>query len=160
MRKRVLFLLTALTLFSSVNPMAHAAISGADAKYAQEASKATQSFSTAIGNWGDIYQTAPQNVNSSEYKSWIKKAATADASVKSALTEFSKIKVSSGYKKSDAILRKFIKAYSEAISLYAPAIKKNDQKLVKKANDAILKATTLFTDWGNEFTRDTSSLAK
>lgn len=87
-----------IVLSSSI---AQAAISEADAKYAQLAGKATQEFSTAIGNWGDTYQGAPDKVNSPEYR-----------------------------------------------------------KLVKKANDALMAATTLFTNWGNEFAKDTSRLAQ
>ena len=90
----------------------------------------------------------------------MKKAQSADNEVKAALVKFSQIKVSSGFKKSDATLRKFIKAYTSAINLYAPAVKKNDAKAVKKANDAILSATTLFSVWSNDFAKDTSNLIK
>lgn len=148
-----------LALFASTS-VASAAITEADAKYAQAAGKATQSFSTAIGNWGDTYQAAPSKVNSAEYKNWVKRALVSDNEVKAALKEFSKIKVSSGYKKSDVALRKFVNAYTSAINQYAPAIKKNDKKLVKKANDALLAATTLFTNWGNEFAQESSRLTK
>lgn len=153
-----LILISTIVFFVSTN--AHAAINEADAKYAQAAGKATQDFSTAIGNWGDTYQAAPDKVNSAAYRNWIKQALAADKDVKKALNNFSKIKVSSGYKKSDISLRKFIKAYNSAIDLYAPAIKKNDRKLVKKANDALMAATTLFTNWGNDFAQDTSRLAQ
>lgn len=144
----------------AVTSPASASVSEADARYAQAAGKATQDFTTAIGNWGDTYQAAPQNVNSSEYKNWVKLAASADNQVRVTLKNFSKIKVSSGYKKSDLLLRKFTKSYSDAINLYAPAIKKNDQKLVKKANDALLAATAIFTKWGTAFAQDTAALAK
>jgi len=146
-------LLIAISLFIGATPFAHAAIG-------QAAGKATQEFSTAIGNWGNTYQLAPDKINSPQYKSWLKKAVTADNEVKAALKKFSKIKVSAGYKKSDVTLRKFVKAYTSAISQYAPAIKKNDKKLVQKANDALMAATTLFTTWGTEFTQDPSALAK
>lgn len=139
---------------------AYAAVTESDAKYAQEAGKATQDFSNAIGDWGNVYQTAPEKVNSPEYKAWTKKALAADNLVKAALVKFSKIKVSAGYKKSDMTLRKFIKAYNDAINQYAPAIKKNDKKLVRKANDSLLAATTLFTTWGNDFARDSTALAQ
>ena len=160
MRKIFSSLFISITLLIGAIPVAHAAISQADATYAQEAGKATQEFSTAIGNWGNTYQLAPDKINSSQYKSWMKKAVAADNEVKAALAKFSKIKVSAGYKKSDVTLRKFVKAYTSAITQYAPAIKKNDKKLVQKANDALMAATTLFTTWGTEFTQDTSALAK
>lgn len=147
-----------LVLFSS--GVAHGAITEADAKYAQAAGKATQDFSTAIGNWGDTYQAAPDKVNSQAYKNWMKSALAADKAVKTSLTNFSKIKVSAGYKKSDVALRKFINAYNKAIDQYAPAIKKNDKKLVKKANESLMAATTLFTMWGNEFAKDSSRLSQ
>jgi len=160
MRKILGPILLALSMIVLSSSIAQAAISEADAKYAQLAGKATQDFSTAIGNWGDTYQGAPDKVNSPEYRNWMKKAQAADKAVKVTLTNFSKIKASAGYKSSDASLRKFIKAYNNAIDLYAPAIKKNDRKLVKKANDALMAATTLFTNWGNEFAKDTSRLAQ
>jgi hypothetical protein len=90
----------------------------------------------------------------------MKKAAAADNAVKAALVKFSKIKVSPGYKRSDLTLRKFIKAYTNAINLYAPAIKKNDEKSVKRANDAILKATALFSTWSNDFAKDSAKLTQ
>lgn len=161
--RRIASFLLSLPLLSSLlfsSPAAFGAITEADAKYAQSAGKATQEFSTAIGNWGDTYQSAPDKVNSPEYRNWLKKAQAADKAVKVTLTNFSKIKVSAGYKGSDTSLRKFIKAYNNAIDLYSPAIKKNDRKLVKKANDALMAATTLFTNWGNEFAKDTSRLAQ
>jgi type II secretory pathway pseudopilin PulG len=160
MRKKLVSVIFALLMIFATGTVANAAITEADAKYAQAAGKATQGFSTAIGNWGDTYQQAPNKVNSPEYKSWIKRALAADNAVKTALNEFSKIKVSSGYKKSDVTLRKFVKAYTNAINQYAPAIKKNDQKLVKKANDSILAATSLFTAWGTEFAQESSRLAQ
>ncbi|NBR93836.1 MAG: hypothetical protein EBT44_03190 [Actinobacteria bacterium] len=52
------------------------------------------------------------------------------------------------------------KAEIADINLYAPAIKKNDEKMVKKANDAILKATTLFSTWGSDFAKDSQLLGK
>lgn len=149
-----------LTLFLSVTTPAFAALSGSDAKYAQSASALTQEFTNAIGVWGDTYQAAPDKFGSPEYKAWMKKAQSADNEVKAALVKFSQIKVSSGFKKSDATLRKFIKAYTSAINLYAPAVKKNDAKAVKKANDAILSATTLFSVWSTDFAKDTSKLIK
>lgn len=91
-----LILISTIVFFISTN--AHAAINEADAKYAQAAGKATQDFSTAIGNWGDTYQAAPDKVNSAAYRNWIKQALAADKDVKKALNNFSKIKVSSGYK--------------------------------------------------------------
>lgn len=160
MRNRLSSLFLAVITLFAIGTPAQAAITESDAKYAQEAGKATQDFSTAIGNWGDTYQLAPEKVNSAAYKTWKKRAQNADSSVKAALTNFSKIKVSAGYKNSDVALRKFIKAYTNAIGLYAPAIQKNDKKLVRKANDALMAATNLFTAWGNEFARDTSALAK
>ncbi len=159
MRKSLsLLFITVMVLFSGGS--ASAAITEADAKYAQAAGKATQDFSDAIGNWGNTYQTTPDKVNSREYRVWVKNAQAADKSVKASLTSFSKIKVSSGYKKSDVAMRKFIKAYNNAIDLYAPAIKKNDRKMMKKANDALMAATNLFTVWGNEFAKDSSRLAQ
>ena len=110
--------------------------------------------------WGDTYQAAPNKFGSAEYKAWMKKAEIADNGVKKVLVKFSKIKVSSGYKRSDVTLRKFVKDYTNAINLYALAIKKNDEKMVKKANDAILKATTLFSTWSTEFANDSSKLAQ
>lgn len=150
-------LITTMVLFAGTS--AFAAITEADAKYAQAAGKATQDFSTAISNWGNTYQTTPDKVNSKEYRVWVKNALAADKAVKASLVNFSKIKASAGYKKSDVAMRKFIKAYNTAIDLYAPAIKKNDQKMMKKANDALMAATNLFTIWGNEFARDSSKLA-
>lgn len=160
MRRKLVSAFFTLLMVFTTSAVANAAITEADAKYAQAAGKATQGFSTAIGNWGDTYQSAPDKVNSPEYKSWMKRALAADNGVKAALKEFSKIKVSPGYKKSDVTMRKFVKAYTSAISQYAPAIKKNDQKLVKKANDALQAATTLFTVWGNEFAKESSRLAQ
>lgn len=154
------FLIIPLLFVVAITSPASATVSEADAKYAQAAGKATQDFTTAIGSWGDTYQTAPQNVNSTDYKNWVKLAAAADNQVRVALKNFSQMKVSSGYKKSDVILRKFVKDYSAAINLYAPAIKKNDQKLVKKANDALLAATSVFSKWGTAFAQDTAALAK
>lgn len=160
MRNKMRSLLVALLLLITIAPPAYAAISEADAKYAKAAGKATEDFSKAIGDWGNTYQIAPNKVNSAEYKSWMKDAINADKAVKETLNQFSKIKVSKGYKKSDVTLRKFIKAYSAAIDLYAPAIKKNDKKLVQKANDALVAATTLFTNWGYEFAKDSSALVQ
>jgi hypothetical protein len=158
MRNRIFSTLVALLFIPSSANCASAAVSEADTKYAQAAGQATQNFSTAIGNWGDTYQAAPTKVNSTEYKNWMKKAVAADGVVLGALKDFSRVKVSPGYKKSDITLRKFIKAYTSAIYQYAPAIKKNDRKLVRKANDALVAATSLFTAWGNDFARDTSLL--
>jgi hypothetical protein len=146
-------------LFTNVTP-ALAAVSESDAKYATRAGQLTQEFSTAIGIWGDTYQAAPNKFGSAEYKLWMKKAVASDNEVKKVLVKFSQTKVSPGYKKSDLALRKFIKDYTSAINLYAPAIKKNDEKMVKKANDAILKATSLFTTWSNEFAKDSSKLTQ
>lgn len=160
MRKIVVALLLGISVLLVGSVSADAAIKDSDAKYAQEAGAATQEFSNAIGNWGNTYQLAPDKTDSPEYKSWVKQALVADNQVKAALAKFSKIKVSSGYKKSDVSLRKFIKAYIDAINQFAPAIKKNDKKLVRKANDSLMAATTLFTSWGNDFARDTTSLAK
>lgn len=160
MRVRIKSLALVLTLLLSIASPAFAAMSESDAKYAQNASTLTQEFSNAIGTWGDTYQAAPDKFGSAEYKAWMKTAQIADNLVKSSLINFSKIKVSSGFKKSDVTLRKFIKAYTSAINLYAPAIKKNDKKLVKKANDAILSATTLFSTWSNDFAKDTTNLMK
>ena len=94
MRKIFGSLFIAISLFIGATPVAHAAISQADATYAQEAGKATQEFSTAIGNWGNTYQLAPDKINSAQYKSWLIKAVAADNEVKAALAKFSKIKVS------------------------------------------------------------------
>ena len=160
MKKLLGSLLVTLLMVFAMSSNAYATVTESDAKYAQEAGKATQDFSTAIGDWGNVYQAAPEKVNSPDYKAWTKKALAADNAVKAALAKFSKIKVSAGYKKSDITLRKFIKAYNDAINQYAPAIKKNDKKLVRKANDALLAATTLFTNWGNDFARDSTALAK
>ena len=160
MKKLLSSLVFSLLMVFALSSSAQATITESDAKYAQEAGKATQDFSTAIGDWGNVYQVAPSKVNSPEYKTWTKKALAADNAVKAALVKFSKIKVSAGYKKSDVALRKFVKAYNEAINQYAPAIKKNDKKLVRKANDALLAATTLFTNWGNDFARDSTALAQ
>lgn len=164
MRKRFRGLASIITLiftliFTTAMP-SFAAVTESDAKYAQAAGQLTQEFSTAIGIWGDTYQAAPNKFGSAEYKAWMKKAQSADNGVKKVLVKFSKIKVSAGYKKSDVTLRKFVKDYTSAINLYAPAIKKNDEKMVKKANDAILKATTLFSTWSNEFAKDSSKLAQ
>ena len=82
MRKIIGSLFIAISLFIVASPVAHAEISQADATYAQEAGKATQEFSTAIGNWGNTYQLAPDKINSSQYKSWMKKAVAADNEVK------------------------------------------------------------------------------
>lgn len=160
MRKGIYSPLVALLFILTSAYCASAAVSEVDTKYAQAAGSATQNFSTAIGNWGDTYQAAPTKVNSTEYKNWMKKALVADSGVLKALKDFSKIKVSPGYKRSDVTLRKFITAYTNAINQYAPAIKKNDRKLVQKANDALLAATSLFTEWGNDFAKDSSLLAK
>ena len=160
MRVRIKSLALVITLLLSLAAPAFAAMSESDAKYAQNASVLTQEFSNAIGTWGDTYQAAPDKFGSAEYKAWTKKAQIADNLVKTSLVNFSKIKVSSGFKKSDATLRKFIKAYTSAINLFAPAIKKNDKKLANKANDAILNATTLFSTWSNDFAKDTTNLMK
>ena len=158
--KRILGALLILVLSCIPNANAFGAVSEADAKYAQAAGKATQDFSAAITDWGATYQAAPDKVSSPKYKSWMKKALAADNAVKASLTQFSKIKVSPGFKKSDVALRKFITAYTNALNLYGPAIKKNDEKLIKKANSALMSATTLFTTWGNEFAKDSSRLAQ
>lgn len=160
MRTRVKSLAVALALLLSIATPSFAALNESDAKYAQTAGRLTQEFSDAIGVWGDTYQTAPDKFGSSEYKAWMKKAAAADSVVRAALVKFSKMKVSKGYKKSDVTLRKFIKAYTSAINLYAPAIKKNDEKMVKRANDATLKATALFSTWSNEFAKDSAKLTQ
>lgn len=160
MRRKLLLLLLTLGITGLLGSAAHAAVTPADAKYAQAAGQATDNFSKVIGDWGDVYQAAPDKATSPEFKQWMKKAAAADASVKAALTVFAKLKVSPGYKNSDVALRKFIKAYGAATDLYAPAIKKNDKKLVKQANDALVQAAALFTAWGNEFAKDSAALAK
>ncbi|MEY3109288.1 MAG: hypothetical protein RL730_1639 [Actinomycetota bacterium] len=160
MRNRVKSLVVILALLLSIATPSFAALNEGDAKYAQTAGQLTQEFSDAIGTWGDTYQAAPNKFGSSEYKAWMKKAVAADNLVKAALVKFSKIKVSQGYKKSDVTLRKFIKAYTSAINLYAPAIKKNDEKMVKRANDAILKATALFSTWSNDFAKDSAKLTQ
>lgn len=160
MRKPLKTLVLVLMLIFAVGTPSFAAVTESDAKYAQTAGELTQEFSNAIGVWGDTYQAAPNKFGSAEYKAWMKKAEIADNGVKKVLVKFSKIKVSSGYKRSDVTLRKFVKDYTNAINLYAPAIKKNDEKMVKKANDAILKATTLFSTWSTEFAKDSSKLAQ
>lgn len=160
MRKPLKTLALVLILIFTVSAPSFAAVTESDAKYAQTAGELTQEFSNAIGVWGDTYQAAPNKFGSAEYKAWMKKAEIADNGVKKVLVKFSKIKVSSGYKRSDVTLRKFVKDYTNAINLYAPAIKKNDEKMVKKANDAILKATTLFSTWSTEFAKDSSKLAQ
>jgi|688.fasta_scaffold70547_4 type II secretory pathway pseudopilin PulG len=160
MRTRIKSLAVIITLLLSIAAPSFAALDKNDAKYAQNAGRLTQEFSDAIGAWGDTYQAAPDKFGSSEYKAWMKKAAAADNAVKAALVKFSKIKVSPGYKRSDLTLRKFIKAYTNAINLYAPAIKKNDEKSVKRANDAILKATALFSTWSNDFAKDSAKLTQ
>jgi len=160
MRKPLKTLVLVLMLIFAVGTPSFAAVTESDAKYAQTAGELTQEFSNAIGVWGDVYQSAPDKFGSPEYKSWTKKALAADNVVKATLVKFSKMKVSPGYKKSDLTLRKFIKAYTSAINLYAPAIKKNDEKMVKKANDAILSATALFSTWGIDFAKDSQSLGK
>ena len=160
MRKPLKTLALVLILIFTVGEPSFAAVTESDAKYAQTAGELTQEFSNAIGVWGDTYQAAPNKFGSAEYKAWMKKAEIADNGVKKVLVKFSKIKVSSGYKRSDVTLRKFVKDYTNAINLYAPAIKKNDEKMVKKANDAILKATTLFSTWSTEFAKDSSKLAQ
>jgi hypothetical protein len=160
MRKKLLALVALVAVLTTLATPAFSEVSQADANYAQTAGKATQDFSTAIGNWGAVYQGAPDKFNSPEYKSWMKKALAADLAVKSSLKKFSAIKVTPGFKKSDVLLRQFVKSYNNAIDLYAPAIKKNDKKLIRKANEAIMNATTLFTKWGNEFARDSANLSK
>ena len=160
MRKPLKTLALVLILIFTVGAPSFAAVTESDAKYAQTAGELTQEFSNAIGVWGDTYQAAPNKFGSAEYKAWMKKAEIADNGVKKVLVKFSKIKVSSGYKRSDVTLRKFVKDYTNAINLYAPAIKKNDEKMVKKANDALLKATTLFSTWSTEFAKDSSKLAQ
>ena len=160
MRKPLKTLIIVLMVTLSIGTPSFAALTESDAKYAQTASQLTQEFSTAIGVWGDTYQSAPNKFGSAEYKAWMKKAEIADSGVKKVLLKFSKIKVSSGYKNSDVTLRQFIKDYTNAINLYAPAIKKNDEKMVKKANDAILKATTLFSTWSTEFAKDSEKISK
>jgi hypothetical protein len=157
--KGIFTFLFALALLSS-GGIAQAEVTPEDAAYAQGIGAATQKFTAAVGDWGIVYQSAPSNFKSAKYKSWMKKAISSDNQVKAALTEFSKIKVSAGYESSDKSMREFIKSYRAAITLYAPAIKKNDAKLMKKANDAILKATSLFTKWSNEFASDSAALTQ
>jgi hypothetical protein len=151
-------LILALLLVFTSTGLAHAAVSAADARYAKEIGKATQDFTDAIGNWGEVYQSAPSNEKSAEFKSWAKEALAADKVIQTALSNFSQIKVSAGYKKSDVTLRKFVKAYQDAVKLFAPAIKKNDKKLVRKANDALLAATAIFSTWGLDFAKDSAKL--
>lgn len=160
MRTRIKTIAASLALLISLATPSFAAIDKSDAKYAQSVGQLTKEFSNAIGAWGDTYQAAPNKFGSSEYKAWMKKAVAADNLVKAILVKFSKIKLSQGYKKSDVTLRKFIKAYTIAINLYAPAIKKNDEKMVKRANDAILKATALFSTWSNDFAKDSAKLTQ
>lgn len=140
--------------------IARAEITPDDAAYAKAVGEVTQKFTSALSTWGVVYQSAPTNFNSPKYKSWMKKAVASDNKVKAVLAEFSKLKVSEGYAASDKTMREFIKSYRTAINLFAPAIKKNDAKMMKKANDAIMKATTLFSKWSNEFAADSTALTQ
>lgn len=152
-----LSLIFSLLLFSG---SARAEVTPEDAAYAKSVGEITQKFTAALSSWGVVYQSAPTNFNSPKYKNWMKKAAASDNKVKAVLADFSKLKVTDGYAASDKTMREFIKSYRSAINLFSPAIKKNDAKLMKKANDSIMKATALFSAWSNEFAADSTALTQ
>lgn len=139
---------------------AHAAVKKADANYATAAGKATEDFFSAIGKWSETYQAIPDKRSSPDFKNWVRSAEIADKAVAAALTNFSRIKIAPGFRRSDVTMRKFIKAYSDAIKLFAPAIKKNDKKLMQQANDTFMAATALFTTWSTEFAKDSKALTQ
>lgn len=158
-KKYVGLLLSAMFLVSPVlMSNANAAATQADIDYSQQVSSLSQEFVDVLNAWALATANPPAFAIGKKFNAYKSKAVKSSDAVLATLKKMKALQASEGFATSGPMLTKAATSYFSAINSIKNAINKNDSKLMKKANTAVLKAGTLYSNWSEAYAKDVAAL--
>ena len=130
----------------------------ADVDYSTKVSALSQEFAKVTAAWGTSIAKPPTFAIGSKWTKYKNAATKSSDAVLATIAKLNALVPSEGFPKSGPMLKKVCAAYKTAITTLKSGIQKNDEKIIKKADPLVTKASNAYLAWSDVYAAEVAAL--